>query len=194
MALCSPGCNDAPITRYDSECEATQNIRKGGLATFIALDCDVTFTDVTDASEWALLGESKYFVAPTSAGTWAEPEQTTETIDCAPDAVVDEVSSANFPIKKFDNTTFKDFDMEFDLKNKLSNKTILIVDCNDILYYNRAWVTGENPGFGGVTAQVFRQSERGSSQVLNVNLSYNTFGTGYKAIKLTQSLKTAIFR
>lgn len=192
--ICSPGCSDAPIRRYNAQCNVLGSTRKGGLATFIVLDCDVEFENPASASEWEALGESKFFVAPTGVGTWTEPEVQTETIDCSPDMPTDETSGANFVIKKFDNENFVDFDMEYDLKSFLPNKTVLFVDCNDILYYNRTFTPGSNPGFGGLTASVYRTSERGSSQALNVNITYNSFQTGMKAIKLTPELKEAIFR
>lgn len=192
--ICAPNCTDAPITRYNPDCNVTSSFRKGGLATFIALDCAVQFEDVTSASEWEALSLSQFFVAPSGIGEWTEPELTTEAVDCAPDYTTDEISGANFQIKKFDNEEFKDLDMEYDLKTQLANKTVLFVDCNDIVYYNRAWTPGDNPGFAGIAPSISRVSARGALQALNVNFTYNTFQTGMKAFRLTPELKEAIFR
>lgn len=192
--FCSPGCEDAPITKYDPQCNVTGSFRKGGLATFIALDCDVVFSDVSSVSEWAALSASKFYVAPTGIGEFTEPEATTDAVDCSPDMTVDEISGANFQIKKFDNEEFKDFQTEYDLKSQLPNKTVLFVDCNDLVYYDITWTTDSNPGFGGIAANVFRTSVRGSLQALNVNITFNSFQKGYNVFKLTPELKAAIFR
>jgi hypothetical protein len=193
-SICSPGCADAPITKYDPNCDILTSVRKGGLQAFILLDCDVELEDVTSVSEWNEISESLIFTSPTGLGQFTEPETTAEAVDCSPDKIVDEISGATFQIKKFDNETFLDFDMEHDLKTVGENKTVMFVDCNDILYYNRDWSVGtDNPGFAGLSLNVYRTSERGSLQVLNVNFTYNSFQTGFKAIKLTPELKAVFF-
>lgn len=194
MAICSPGCVDAPITKYNAQCDILSSTRKGGLQTFGLLDCSVILEDISSASEWNSISESKIFVAPTGIGTLTEPETTSEPIDCSPDATTGEISGAQFQIKKFDNTTFKDFDMEFDLKTVGQNKTLILFDCNDLMYYSRNWTPGDNPGFAGIVTNVFRTTERGSLQTLNVNFTYDSFQNGFKVLKLTPELKAVFFK
>ncbi len=194
-SLCSPGCADKPIAKYNANCDILTSVRKGGLQAFIMLDCEVEIEDITSASEWNEISESKIFTSPTGLGQFTEPETTTEAIDCSPDMTVDEISGATFQIKKFDNILFEDFEMEQDLKTVGQNKTVMFVDCNDLLYYNNKWkIDSDNPGFAGLALTVFRTSERGSLQVLNVNFKYNSFQAGFKVIKLTPELKAVFFK
>lgn len=193
MAICNPNCDDGAIKSYVPDCSVSKTIRKGGLSRFILLDCDVVFDDISSESEWESLNESQYSVSPSGIGSWGEPDVTEGPINCGPDQVTDETQTATFVFRQFDNESFGDLDYEFDLKTKGSSKTVIFIDCEGRVYYNRNWQTGENPGFGELSVRAFRQSERGDQQTLNVTIQYNVYNTGFKVFELTDDLKEAIF-
>ena len=127
--ICNPGCSDSQITGYSTVCDTISNLREGGIDRFILLDCDVTLTDVTDASEWAAIGTSKDSYSPSGIGEFVADETTTEQITCGPEFVTDRTSGFDFQIKQFDNVTFADFQYQDDLINKGGNKQLMWVGC-----------------------------------------------------------------
>ena len=131
---------------------------------------------------------------PEGSGKLLKPETKKEKISaCKPEIVIAEVSGLEFVIKQFDNTTYQDFDVENDLKNKLGQYNLLWYGCDGLLYYRHNWATGENPGFDDVVAEVFRESEEGSIQKLTATINFNTYKVGIKGIKLTTAVYNAIF-
>lgn len=193
-SLCSPLCGDDTIRSYCNPCDRQSSLREGGFNRLIFLDCDVTFTDVSDETEWeALVTAGKVVVLPELIGNTVDDETTTLRISaCRPEEEITRISGVDFALRLFDNVTYTDFDLEYDLKNKLAAKTAMFIDCNGLLYYRYDWLPGENPGFGKLTAIVNRQSVVGEVQVLNTNLRWNSFRSGYKAIELTTALEAAI--
>ena len=115
-----------------------------------------------------------------------------EISPCAPEVPVSEETVIEYITRLFDNTTYKDFDLEYDVKNKTGQKTIVYADWNDILYYARKWVTGTNPGHPNISAEVWR-AEDGKIQTLNFEFSINTFLNGFKGMPMTPAIKEAIF-
>ncbi len=192
--LCSPLCGDDTIRSYCNPCDRQTSLREGGFNRLVLLDCDLVFTDITDEAEWeAAQIAGKFVVLPELIGNTVDDEITSLKISaCRPEEEITRISGIDFALRLFDNTTFTDFDLEYDLKNKLASKTAMFIDCNGLLYYRYDWVTGENPGFGKLTATVNRASVVGEVQVLNTNLRWNSFRSGYKAIELTTALENAI--
>ena len=192
--ICNAGCSDDSITGYSTVCDVVSNLRKGGIARFILLDCDVVVDDVTDVSEWNLLGTSKYSYSPEGLGEFVADETTTEQITCAPEFVVDRTSGIDFVVKQFDNVTFEDFRWQDELINRGSNKQLLFVGCDGLLYYRRNWTPGEQPGFGQLTVNAGRTGAAGSVQALNIELRWKSLGENYTATPLTAALSAAIFK
>ena len=194
MAICNPACLGTGITTIELDCNAQKNIRKGGVSHIVLLACDAVVTDITDPVEWAaLVTAGKVVVSPSGIGTYVKPETKKEKIaNCLPEVDIDEISGLDFVIKQFDNTTYTDFDFEFDLKNKISQYNLLWFGCDGLLYHRYNYVSGENAGFEDLSVSTYRESEDGSAQKLTAELRFNTFQVGVKGILLTSALKTAI--
>lgn len=196
MGVCNPSCNTGDqIRTYPVPCNLVSATRKGGFDTFILMNCDAVMYSLTNASEWAsLVAADDIVVSPKGFGQLVQPETTKEKLTaCAPESNVDEISGFEWYTKLFDNTTYLDFDFEYDLKNKYADKTLLWIGCDGLLYYDYNWVAGENPGFANITLDVFRQSEADNLQRLNVNAKFNTYGTNLKGIELTPSVLSVLF-
>lgn len=194
MALCSPLCGDADVRVYCTPCDRQAALRKGAINYIGLLDCDTTFDDITDATEWeTYLSEGKIKLLPELVGELGEPETETARISaCRDEEITDETTTLTAQIFLFDNSTFTDFDMEYDLKNKVAAKTLFFVDCNNILYYRYNWIPGYNPGFGNLTTTVSRQFPTDGLQSINVGITFNTFRTGYKGFSMSPELSTII--
>lgn len=192
--LCSPLCGDDTIRSYCNPCDRQSSLREGGFGRVGFLDCDATFTDITDETEWeTYVLAGKVVVLPELIGNTVDDEVTTQRLSAwRPEEENTRISGVDFQLKLMDNVTYTDFDLEYDLKNKLAAKTAFFIDCNGLLYYRYDWVTGENPGFGKLTATVNRASVVGEVQSLNFNLRWNSFRSGYKAIELTPALEEVI--
>lgn len=192
--LCSPGCDEQEIRSYCTPCVRQNALRKGGFSRLGFLDCDVEIDDITDEAEWAaIVAANKLVFLPEMIGTTVDDEVTTLQISaCRGVEETDRISGIDWQLRLFDNDTLTDFDLEYDLKNKVASKTAIFMDCNGLLYYRYDWEEGENPGFGQLTSSVNRASAVGEVQVLNINLRFNTFQSGFKAIKLTQSLESVL--
>lgn len=194
MALCSPLCGDEDVRVYCTPCDRQQSLRKGAINYIGLLDCSTTFTDISDADEWtAKLTAGEIKLLPELVGELGEPETTTNRLSaCRAEEITDEVTTLTAQIFLFDNSSFTDFDMEYDLKNKIAAKTLFFVDCNNILYYRYDWATGENPGFGNLVSTVSRQFPTDGLQSLNLSIQFNTFRTGFKGISMSAELASVI--
>lgn len=190
--ICNPACDAGAITRYETGCDAQKEIRKGGISRFILIDCGLDWTDISSASEWAT-NASDYYVSPEGLGEIQDGDIETEEIGCDVEVQFAETGNVNFILKRFDNESFKDFDLEYDLKNKAQNKTLVLVGCDGLLYFNYNWETGEEIGLGIRGITVNRSSQNGQLQSLNVDFRVALDGSGWRAIKLTDALKNAIF-
>ena len=194
MALCSPLCGDEDVRVYCTPCDRQSALRKGAINNIGLIDCATTFIDISDAEEWTTkiaAGEIK--ILPELVGELGEPETTTARISaCRDEEITDETTTLTAQIFLFDNVSFTDFDMEYDLKNKVAAKTFFFVDCNNLLYYRYDWATGENPGFGNLTSTVSRQFPTDGLQSINLGITFNTFRTGYKAIDMSAELAAVI--
>ncbi len=194
MALCSPLCGSEDVRVYCTPCDRQASLRKGAINNLGLLDCATTFIDITDETEWETkltAGEIK--LLPELVGELGEPETTTARISaCRDEEITDETTTLTAQIFLFDNDTFTDFDMEYDLKNKVAAKTMFFVDCNNILYYRYDWVSGENPGFGNLTSTVSRQFPTDGLQSINLGITFNTFRTGYKGFSMSPALAAFI--
>jgi hypothetical protein len=193
-SICVP-CSTDNITTYPIPCKKIEATRKGGIQSLLMLKCDETITDLTDDTEWtALKTANKLIVTPLGMGDLIEPETQDEQLDsCSPAVVIDETMGINFNTKLFDNTTYLDFQTEFDIKNLYSSYTLLFIGCDGLLYYNRDWVSGDNPGFYNWSPKVSRISAPNALQILNINVKFKTFGTGLKGIQLPQDVLDAIY-
>ncbi len=192
--VCNPACNDEQIPIYAVDCILQNNLRKGGIARFILIDCPETIDDVTDASEWAALGVSKYTYSPEGIGAYVASEDTTERVTCAPEVVTQRISGFDFQIKQFDNTTFEDFEWQAALTGNGRNKQLLWVTCEGLLMYRKNWTPGEQPGFGNITITADRTGDVGSVETLNVGVRYDATTEPYTGFKLTAALSAAIFK
>ena len=192
--LCTPACNDEQIRTYPIPCKTTEATLKGGGEVFILLDCDVEMVSVADAVEWtALKTAEKFIVSPKRFVKLPKPETKREKLSaCGSEQTVDETMSMEFYTQYFDTTTFTHFDMMEDMKNLVGSKTLLWIGCDGNLYYRYYYATGENPGFGGLSSEVFLESEVDNLQKLNINFKWNSYQEGIKAIPLTPALITAI--
>lgn len=194
MALCSPLCGSEDVRVYCTPCDRQASLRKGAINYIGFLDCDVTFDDITDSEEWQTkLTAGNIKILPELVGELGEPETTTARISaCRAEEITDETTTLTAQIFLFDNSTFTDFDMEYDLKNKVASKTMFFVDCNNILYYRYDWSTGTNPGFGNLTSTVSRQFPTDGLQSINLGIQFNTFRTGYKGFSMSAELAAII--
>lgn len=196
MGVCNPTCNTGDqIRTYPTPCNLVEATRKGGFDTFILINCDEVIYSLTNASEWAaIVAADALIVSPKGFGQLVQPETTKEKLTaCSPEANVDEISGFEWYTKLFDNTTYLDFDFEYDLKNKYGDKTVMWIGCDGLLYHDYNWVAGENPGFANITLDVYRQSEADNLQRLNVNAKFNTYGTGLKGVELPASVLSVLF-
>jgi hypothetical protein len=194
MALCSPLCGDEDVRVYCTPCDRQQSLRKGAINYIGLIDCATTFNDISSAQEWATkLANGNIKLLPELVGELGEPETTTNRLSaCRAEEITDEVTSLTAQIFLFDNAAFTDFDMEYDLKNKIASKTMFFVDCNNILYYRYDWAPGQNPGFGNLVSTVSRQFPTDGLQSLNLSIKFNTFRTGFKGIQMSAALASVI--
>lgn len=194
MAVCNPACAEDQIITYCEPCDLQSALRKAGIEKISLIDCDATIDDLTDEAEWeALKAANKIVPLPLGRGTLNRPTvEKQEVSPCTPELPVSEETVIEFVTRLFDNTTYKDFDLENDVKNKILSKTLVYSDCNGILYYQRNWVTGTNPGHPNVSAEVWR-AEDGKIQTLNFEFTINTFKNGFKGLPMTAAIKEAIF-
>lgn len=192
--ICNTLCGDEQIRSYCTPCDRVQATRKGAINSILLFNCDTVFEDITDADEWAAkIAAGEITVLPEGVGEITEPDQSTERISaCRDEEVINEISGLNFALKLFDNVAYTDFDMEYDLKNKIASKTLAFLDCNGLLYINYNWVAGENPGFGSLTSTVTRQFPVDALQVLQIGIRFNTYRSGYRGIPLTPAILTAL--
>jgi len=160
----------------------------------ILFDCETAFEDITDAEEWAAkIAAGEVTLIPEGVGELVEPEQTTERISaCRSEEVNSEISGLNYQLKLFDNVTYTDFDLEFDLKNKIAAKTLAFIDCNGLLYIDYTYTSGDNPGFSDLTSNVFRNFPTDGLQFLQINIRFNSFRTGYRGVPLTPAIQAVI--
>jgi hypothetical protein len=196
MGVCNPTCNTGDqIRTYPIPCNLQEATRKGGFESFILIDCDAVMYSLTDATEWAtLVAADQIIVSPKGFGTLIQPDNTLEKLSaCSPESVIDTIAGFDWNTKLFDNTTYVDFDFEYDLKNKAQNKTVLWLGCDGLLYFDYNWATGENPGFANISVNVYRVSEPDQLQTLNVEARFNTYGTNLKGIALTPSVLSVLF-
>lgn len=195
MAICKPSCNTVAITPYTTSCDRRLSTRRGGISQFALLDCDLTFVDITDEEEWeAGKTAGQIVLSPEGFGSLVEPTETAEKLTaCSPEETIDEISGIDFSTKLFDNVGYTDFDFENQVKNGYSSRTLVWFGCDGLMYYDRNWVTGTNPGFSDLSIRTYRTSEADALQQLFINSRFNTYATGLKAIPLTTALKEAIF-
>lgn len=193
-AICNPSCDEQEIRSYCTPCDRITATRKGAINQIGLFKCESSFTDVTDADEWVTLIESGgVILIPEGVGEIVEPDQTTDRISaCKGEEVTGEISGLNFQLKLFDNDAYTDFDLEYDLKNKIGNYTLFFIDCNGLLYINYNWTTGENAGFGNLSSTVTRQFPTDGLQLLQINFRFDTYKSGYRGIPLTPAIATAL--
>lgn len=194
MGICNPACTEEQIRCYPVNCKRVKSMRKGGFYRFGLLDCDVEIDDITDVTEWeAVIAAGKWTISPEGLGALPKPESSKEIIVAGvPEETVDEVSSFTFMTKLFDNDNYLDFDFQYDVKEQAAYKTLVLFGCDGLLYYDRLWVAGANPGIGGLSVEVWRESENQSSQALHIDFTFNTFNSGFKAFPLTKELLDAL--
>ncbi len=193
--ICNPSCNDDQIQMYAIPCRRQDSTRKGGFERFILLNCEETFTDITSISEWEAIKDVQgYIYSPPGFGTLVKPESKKEKLSaCAPEEVIDEITGIEWQTKLFDNSTYLDFNFENDVKENYASKTLLWYGCDGLLYYDFTWVTGENPGFDGISADVYRESEPENLQKLHIDIKFNTYQKGLKAFAPSAALLAVIF-
>ena len=192
--ICNPLCGESEIRTYCTPCDRIQATRKGAINQLILFDCETAFEDITDAEEWAAkIAAGEVTLIPEGVGELVEPEQTTERISaCRSEEVNSEISGLNYQLKLFDNVTYTDFDLEFDLKNKIAAKTLAFIDCNGLLYIDYTYTSGDNPGFSDLTSNVFRNFPTDGLQFLQINIRFNSFRTGYRGVPLTPAIQAVI--
>ncbi len=193
--ICNPGCNDSQIRTYAIPCARQTSTRKGGFDRFVLLDCDVNMTDFTDITEWqALQAAQRYIYSPPGFGKMIKPETKKEQLSaCAPEEVIDEISGVEWSTKLFDNTSYCDFNFEYDVKNLYGSKNLIWLGCDGLLYTRYNWVSGENPGYGGLSADVWREGDAGALQSLHIDIKFNTYQIGTLGTPIDQALIDVIF-
>lgn len=193
--ICNPSCNGTQIRTYPIPCNRVSSTRKGGFERFILIDCDVNITSLTASAEWkALIDVERIIVSPPGFGKLIKPDIKKEQLSaCSPEETIDEIAGFEWETKLFDNTTYFDFDFENDVKEKYASKNVVWLGCDGLLYHNYKWTAGSNPGFGGIAAEVYRDSETGSLQKLHIDVKFNNYQKGLKGILLPQSVMSVIF-
>ena len=195
MEICNPSCNGTQIRSYPIPCNTVSSTRKGGFERFMFIDCDVVMSNVTSPAEWqALIDDDRIIISPPGFGKLSKPELKKEKLKaCSPEQTIDEITGFEYETKLFDNVTQYDFDFENDVKEKHTNKNVVWIGCDGLLYYNYKWVAGTNPGFSGIAAEVYRDSEVDSLQKLHIDVKFNTYQKGLKGIPLPQTVLDVLF-
>lgn len=160
---CTTSCLvTAPSFDVVAGCGLLNNIRSGYIKGFVATRCDVTVTDITDATEIeGYLSAGTMFYAPPGTGTLPFPTTGDEiTENCEPAVATRQTYNFTYESYRVDNTNLTDDAAWNTIKTSIATWRIAPITCDDIILVRQDFGTGETPGFkmGGVISTVYDNS------------------------------------
>lgn len=134
MSFCPSGCAVTIPTAPSSGCKV--KTRKGGVHRLIFASCDVTWTDVTNLTEWQQkisydqVHASGVILGSKPKGSFDKKK----VASCLPEQVTGGTKSLNFSDFNADDEDFLDYDFWNDIMQNHGNMVMGYVDCDDNFY------------------------------------------------------------
>lgn len=142
MSDCGAGCLITAPTFADS-CGLLDAIRSGYIKNFLALRCDETIPDITDATAIGVqVAAGTLFTSPVLTGEIPFPTTGDElTENCQAAQASSRTYAFNFTSYRVDNTSLTDFTAWESVSDSLTTWTLIPITCDDIALVPQLFAT-----------------------------------------------------
>ena len=134
MAFCPSGCATTLPAAPSSGCNIVT--RPAGVGRLIFAKCDITWTDITDLSEWTTkMTADEVHASPEIKGSKPKASFTRKKVaSCRPEKVVSATKSIQFSDANADNTNFADYAFYNHIIENQETLSVAYITCDDLLY------------------------------------------------------------
>lgn len=150
MSDCTPACLvTAPSFSAVAGCGLLDNIRSGYISNFVAMRCDETVPDITDATAIGVqVAAGTVFTSPTITGEVPFPTVGDELVEnCQPPQPTSRTYDFTFTSYRVDTTGFTDWAAWNSLSQKLTTWYIAPVTCDNVIIVPQDFATSGLLGF-----------------------------------------------
>lgn len=132
--FCPSGCSSSIPAVAQSGCNIVT--RPGGVGRLIFMKCDVSFTDITDLTEWQTkMTAGDVHASPEIKGSKPKGTFTKKKVaSCRPEKVVSGSKSIQFTDSNADNTNFTDYAFWNHIMANQETLQFAYMTCDDLLY------------------------------------------------------------
>lgn len=141
--LCSDDCGSVEVTLQPNYSPCEFEKRAWGYSKIVRIKCDITFTDITDPTEWETkIVAGDISVSPISLVEIGEPATTVLiTSGCGEESP----GSQDYPITVSSYRTkadLSDYAFYKELEANIQNTRLILVDCNGIFHLDDDYIAG----------------------------------------------------
>lgn len=195
MAICNPSCLTAlPTFDAVNDCDLQKSFASGEIAQLILGVCNLTFTDILDATEWTTKKTANLITIPFGGnGNLGETSFNNPVRVKCKDVSTSARKPFEFNSPIVDNDTNSEWSLYNDIIANKENLGIMFLTCDGNLLISPDWTTGENPLLTTATINVNQMYSGESDSVMMYKINGElTEYRALKRVKLTQAVLNVI--